>query len=185
MTRWQASPLKRWYSASLTPCIEALVPRVTDRRPQGVQEPGVPLRAEAGAAVIHALREARVVLQVLGDGDLAGEALADVLVQLLQEAPAVVQLGGARGVVAQELAHLGPAVVGARVAPGGAGALVIVEVDTAQPVALPAVEAPQVEGARSKVVVDDVEDHRDAALVALAHEGLEAARPAVGALDGE
>src|SRR5581483_869032 len=172
MTRWQASPLKRWYSASLTPCIEALVPRVTDRRPQGVQEPGVPLRAEAGAAVIHALREARVVLQVLGDGDLAGEALADVLVQLLQEAPAVVQLGGAgavdradvqgrvaaqpvhvvlvephQGVVAQELAHLGPAVVGARVAPGGAGALVIVEVDTAQPVAMPAVEAPQVEGA--------------------------------------
>ena len=73
-------------------------------------------------------------------------------------------------VVADELAHLAAAVVGPGVAPRRRRLVVVVEVDAALVVLAPAVESPEVEVARAEVVVDDVEDDADAALVRLADE---------------
>ena len=80
-------------------------------------------------------------------------------------------------VVADELADLAAAVVGPGVAPRRRRAPVVVEVDAALAVLGPAVELPEVEVARAEVVVDDVEDHGDAALVGGFDERLEAPRP--------
>ena len=142
-----------------------------------------------------------------------GKLLGDLAVDPLQQAPAlgervavvalvaahaadverhveaqpveVVLLQPQERVVADELAHLAAAVVGPGVAPGRLAAPVVVEVDAALVVLAPAVELPEVEVARAEVVVDDVEDHRDPALVRGLDERLEALGPAVGALDGE
>src|SRR4029077_11908652 len=126
-----------------------------------------------------------VVLQVLCDRDLPGLPPTDLVVQPLQQAPAVRKIVG-RGVgvpvaiadidhgiepqpvqpvlvepeqrvVTDVLAYLRAAVVGARVAPQRARTRVVVKVDAAVVVAAaPAVEAPEVEIARSEMVVDDV-----------------------------
>ena len=89
-------------------------------------------------------------------------------------------------VVADELAHLGAAVVGAGVAPRRLRAPVVVEVDAAAVVLAPAVEPPQVEVGRAEVVVDHVEDDREAAPRGPPRtKSLKPVRPAVGALDGE
>ena len=82
-----------------------------------------------------------------------------------------------QGVVADELADLAAAVVGAGVAPRRVVAPVVVEVDAAAVVLAPAVEPPQVEVARAEVVVDDVEDDREAVLVRGLDELLEALGP--------
>ena len=88
-------------------------------------------------------------------------------------------------VVADEPAHLLATVVGAGVAPGCLGAPVVVEVDATLVVLAPPVELPQVQVARTEVVVDHVEDHRDSPLVRLAHERLERLRTAVRRLHRE
>ena len=88
----------------------------------------------------------------------------------------VVLLQPHQGVVADELAHLGAAVVRAGCRPRASRAPVVVEVDAAAVVLAPAVEPPQVEVARAEVVVDDVEDDREPVAVGLADELLERLR---------
>ena len=152
----------------------------------------------------------RVGLEVLGDEDLVGVALADRRRDRAHEVPALGQVAGAeavdgahvegrveaqpvevellephQGVVVQVGAHLLAAVVGTGVAPRGRRALVVVEVDAALAVLAPAVELPQREVARAEVVDDDVEDDRDAVPVGLLDEALERVGAAVAALDGE
>ena len=63
--------------------------------------------------------------------------------------------------------------------------MVVVEVDAALVVLLPAIELPQVEIARTEVVVDHIQDDGDAALVRLPDELLEAVRPAIGTFHRE
>src|SRR5690606_24870303 len=71
-----------------------------------------------------------------------------------------------QGVVADELAYFGSAVVRSGVAPRRGGPVVVVEVDAAAIVSnLPAVEVPQVEIARTEVIVDHVHDDGEAVLV--------------------
>jgi len=173
-----------------------------------VDEAGVPLGVEvrpvgSGAAQVG------LAAEVLGDQDAPGELGPDGLVDLAHEGPAVRQVVTPavhaahvrghvvaeavdmvvpqphEGVLPDEGAHLGTAVVGPRLAPGGRRTAVVVEVDAALVVLGPAVEAPQVEIGGPEVVVDHVQEDRDAALVGLAHERLETVRPTVGALHRE
>jgi hypothetical protein len=90
-----------------------------------------------------------------------------------------------QGVVDDEPADVGAAVVRAGVAPRGRGPPVLVEVDPAQAVLAPPVELPQVEVRGPEVVVDEVEDDGDAMAVGLAHERLEGVGAAIHRLDGE
>ena len=133
----------------------------------------------------------------------------DIAIDLLQQAPAIRKLvpfiavdrpDEERAVIAQTVdmelfqphqrivmdvaAHLLPAIVRPGAAPGGLGAPVVIKIDAALVVLLPAVELPEVQVAGTKVVVDHVQDHGQAALVCLPYEGLEAIRSAVGALHG-
>jgi hypothetical protein len=87
--------------------------------------------------------------------------------------------------VAQEPHHLGPTAVRSRMTPVRLCPAVLVEVDPAHAVLGPAVELPEVEVARAEVVVDDVEDDREAGLMGGTDEILERVRTAEGLLDRE
>ena len=184
----------------------ALLILVGDHRlADGVDEVGVPLRAEPGAAGPNVLGEPLVVLQVLGDGDPAGIFLSDLAVDPLEQAPAIGQVlaagtgegmnvGGAveaeavdmiflephEDVVEDILSDLAASVIGTGVSPRRMRPVVVVEVDSAAIVLGPAVELPKIEVPRAKVVVNDVEDHRDAVSVGALDELLERQRAAVG-----
>ena len=90
-----------------------------------------------------------------------------------------------QGVVAEELADLAAAVIGAAVPPRRLAAPVVVEVDPAQSVLRPAVELPDVEVAGAEVVVNHVEDDGDAEAVGRLDELLEGPGTAVSAFDRE
>ena len=156
-----------------------------------MHEPGVPLRIEPGAAVGSRPHQRGVALQVLGDGDHPGLLRFRLVIDLLHQAPAFGQFAVAlapvhapdvrrrippqpvesvvqqpvQGVVTQVRAHLLAAVVGARVAPGRATTVVVVEVDPAFVVLIPAVKTPQVEVARAEMVVDHIQQYGDAPFV--------------------
>ena len=146
------------------------------RLADGVDEHGVPLRAEPGSAGADVLGEPLVVLQVLGDGDPAGEFLRDLAVDPLEQAPAFGQvlLAGAMTVrmnwvqskrrpstwyssshiktlSRMILTDLAASVIGPGVSPRRVRPVVVVEVDSAAIVLAPAVELPQIEvaGAQS------------------------------------
>lgn len=172
-----------------------------------MDEVGIPLHAEPGAASPNVLGDPRVVLQVLGDGDPAGKFLRDLAVDPLEQAPALGQvpvagavhrvdeLGSVEAqavdvvflephadVIEDILPDLAASVIGPGVPPWGVRPVVVVEVDAAAMVLGPAVELPQVEVTRAQVVVHDVEDHRDALLVGTLDEPLERHRTTIGAL---
>src|SRR5262249_53705934 len=144
------SPDVDLFPARRNPCAPSAVDRVEER--------GVPLRVEAGAALRGRPRDPGAALQVLGDHVLPRLARVDGVVDPLKELPAV-GAGGLdvrRGVPAQSVgailvepqaravgdvvADLRPAEVRARTPRRGAAA-VGVEVDAAGAVAF-AVEAP-------------------------------------------
>ena len=75
-----------------------LILRRDHRLADGVDKVGIPLRAEPGAAGPDVLGEPLVVLQVLGDGDPAGEFLSDLAVDGLEQAPAIGQVRAAGAV---------------------------------------------------------------------------------------
>ena len=170
----------------------------------------IPLRMEARTAPVRVGGDGRIAVQILGDHDPARKTLAHVLVHVLHQAPAfrnrlaavpvhavdvedhvpaqavdVVVLKPHHRVVVDELTNLATAVVRASVPPGRLRAVVVVEVDAALVVLLPAIELPQVEIARTEVVVDHIQDDGDAALVRLPDELLEAVRPAIGTFHRE
>ena len=62
------------------------------RLADGVDEVGIPLRAEPGSACPNVLGEPLVVLQVFGDRDPAGKLLRDLAVDPLEQAPALGQV---------------------------------------------------------------------------------------------
>ena len=62
------------------------------RLADGVDEIGIPLRAEPGSAGSNVLGEPLVVLQILGDRDPAGKFLRDLAVDPLEQAPAFGQV---------------------------------------------------------------------------------------------
>src|SRR5690606_22204239 len=133
-------------------------------------ELGIPLSTEPGAALLGTRGDRVLAAQVLGDGDAAGEALGHLLVDPAHQAPAVLErialvrlvalhranverhvetqpvdavlVEPVERVVADELAHLRPAVIRPRVAPGRVRAPVVVEIDAALLLLAPAVEAP-------------------------------------------
>ena len=80
---------------------------------------------------------------------------------------------------------LAASVIGPGVPPGRFGPLVVVEVDAAAIVLGPAVELLQIEVARAQVVVNNVENHRNALLVGALDELLERHRATVGDLHRE
>ena len=180
-----------------------------------VDEPGVPLGAEAGAALVgrastsagSSCRSSAIVIfhgwrarissliqamndQPSGSADagfagLAVDASGCRRVAVEAQAVAAELLEPGQRAVAQERADLAAAVVRPGRAPGRVGALVVVEVDPAAVALGPAVEPPQVEVRRAEVVVDDVDDHGDPVRVGVADEPLERVRPAVAGLDRE
>ena len=178
------------------------------RLADGVDEVGIPLRAEPGAAGPDVFSEPFVVLQVLGDGDPAGVFLSDQGIDRLKQAPAIGEVlaaGAMRGanvdrsieteavhvvfvephagVIEDILAHLAAPVIGPGVAPGCARPFVVVKANAAATILGPAVALPKVEVTRPKVVVNDVEDHRDALGVSVLDEPLEPQGAAIIALD--
>ena len=187
-----------------------LVLRSDHRLADGVDELGVPLRAEPGAAGANVLGEPIVVLQVLGDGDPAGEFLRDLAIDPLEQAPALGQVpvaGAVDGanelgavetdavdmvflephedVIEEILTDLASSVIGPGFTPRRDGPVVVVEVDPAAIVLGPAVELPKIEVAGAQVVVDHVQDHRDALLVGALDELFERQRASVGGLHRE
>jgi len=178
------------------------------RLADGMNEVGIPLRTEPGAAGPNVLSEPRVVLQVFGDRDPATEVLRDLAVEPREQAPAFGQVlvaGSVDGayvdgaveaeavdvvffephenVVAEVLPDLTVSVSRPGVPPRRMRPVVVVEVDAAALVLGPAVELPQIEVARAQVVVHDVEDHRDALLVGALDESLERHRASLGDLN--
>ena len=81
------------------------------------------------------------------------------------------------------LTDLAASVIGPGVPPRCVRPVVVVEVDPAEIVLGPAVELPKIEVARAQVVVNDVEDHRDAMLVGALDEPLERQRASVVGLN--
>ena len=181
-----------------------------DRLADGVDEVGVPLRAEPGAPGPHVLGEPFVVLQVLGDRDPAGESPRDLAVDPLEQAPALGQVLIARpvdganefgaveaeavdvvflephqDVIEDELPDLVASVIGPGFSPRRLGPVVVVEVDSAAIVLGPAVELPEIEVAGAQVVVNDVQDHRDALLMGALDEPFERQRASVDGLHRE
>ena len=108
---------------------------------------------------------------------------ADVGGAVEAQAVDVVFLEPHQDVVEDELADLAASVIGPGVAPRRVRPVVVVEVDAAAIVLAPAVELPEIEVARAEVVVNDVEDHRDALLVGALDELLERQRASVGGLN--
>ncbi len=180
--------------------------RLADR----MDELGVPLRAKSGAAGANVLGEPLVVLKILGDRDPAFEFPRDLAIDVLEQAPAlrqvlrvgtvdganelgaveteavdVVFLEPHQGVIDEVLADLPSSVIRPCFSPRRVGPVVVVEVDSAAIVLAPAVELPEIEVAGAQVVVDHVEDHRDAFLMGTLDELLERQRAAVGGLHRE
>ncbi len=102
--------------------------------------------------------------------------------------PVILQPG--ERVIADELADLGATVIRARTPAVRLRTAIAeppcaVEVDPALPAGARAVEHPQNRVGRAEVVIDDIEDHRDARLVRRAHQVLQAVRAAVGERNAE
>ena len=211
MIRWKASSLYFVAIASATALHRALLVDRRDHRPADlVGELPIPLGVEAGAAGLEAAGHPRVVAQVLGDQEPAGEPPADLGVDLLEQGESLGdrlvarEVGRAdehgavdpqavdpvfvqpqQRVVDEEPADLPAGVVGAAVTPGRLGPPVVEEVDAPQVVLGPAVEPPQVHVLGAEVVVYDVEDHGNPPAVAFLDERLQGPGAAVGRLDGE
>ena len=109
----------------------------------------------------------------------------DIQRHVESQAVDVIFLQPHQGVVADELADFFAAVVGASQSPRGLRMPVVVEVDAAHAVFAPAVKLPQIEIAGAEVVVDDVQNHRQAGSMRRFDEPLEAARTAVVGFHGE
>ena len=88
-----------------------------------------------------------------------------------------------KDVVEDILSDLVASVIGTGVSPRRMRPVIVVEVDSTAIVLGPAVELPQIEVARAKVVVNDVEDHCDAVFVGALDELLERQRASVGELN--
>ena len=161
----------------------------------------VPLGRETRSALVDRLRDPVVVLQVLGDRDSSRIPLPHFAIDPLDEAPAVGQVAARiavsphvvhkqrhvepqavdvillqphQGVVADELAHFLAAVVGASRAPRGSRHASRCRSRCRPAVLAPAVKLPQIEIAGAEVVVDDVQDHRQAGSMRRFDEPLEA-----------
>ena len=88
-------------------------------------------------------------------------------------------------VVAQKLPDLAAPIIRPRVAPRCLTPPVIVEIDPAMAVLVPAVELPEVEVVGSEMVVDDVIDDCDPAAMRRIHERLKSGGPAIIGFDRE
>ena len=83
-------------------------------------------------------------------------------------------------VIEEVLTDLAASVIGPGFSPRRVGPVVVVEVDSAAIVLGPAVELPKIEVAGAQVVVNNVQDHRDALLVGALDELFERQRASVG-----
>ena len=184
-----------------------------DGRPYRMDKSCIPLRAKARAADSRVLHQPLVVFQVFGNGQMIGRQFANLLVDPLHQAPAVAEVVGrlvviavdianvGRGVpaqavnvifvqphervVAQELPHFRTAVVRPCMTPGRLGAVVVIEIDAPAVLLPPAVESPQIQVARSQMVIDHIENDGDPVLVGCFDEFLESKMAAIIGLDRE
>ena len=138
---------------------------------------------EVGAGVGEELVDVAEESGAVGVG--AGVGMEDVVDGVPAVAVDVVFVGEEEDLVADELADFGAGVVGAGGAPGGVGAVVVVEVDAAEVALVPAVEGPEVEVGGAVVVVDNVNEDGDAEAVGGADEAFEGVGSAVVGFDGE
>src|SRR5207247_11068606 len=142
--------------------------------PDRMHKTGVPLRTEARSTDISPLGNPHVILQIFGDRDLPRLRGVNFIVDPLQEAPAIRQVAAIdaanvahrietqtiqtvfvqpkEGVVAKVVPHFRPTVIRTGVAPIGVRAVVIIEINAAAVILIaPAVEAPEIEIARTEV----------------------------------
>jgi hypothetical protein len=153
------------------------------------------------------LGEPWIAAQVFGDGDRAGKICPDVAVDPLHQAPAIRELIGfiavntadikrtvvtqtvdvillqphAR-VVADKLPHFSAPVVWTSTAPGSFRPVVVIEINAALVVFLPSVKLPEVQVARSEVVIHNIHHDPNATLVRFTNEHLETIRTPINAL---
>ncbi len=184
-----------------------------DSAAQIVHEACAPLGAKTRPAPSQGLGDPLIVLHVLGDRDLPRLPRLRFPVDPSEQPPAVGQIGAgiriaapdiadpSRGVeakpvaamllqpeqriVAQELPDFATSVIRARVAPRRCAAPVVVKIDAPAAVLAPTVESPEIEIIRAEVVVDNVVNDRDPALVGGVDQRLKSIRAAVVLLDGE
>lgn len=87
---------------------------------------------------------------------------ADKLGAVKAEPVNMVFLKPHQDIIEQVLTHLAASVIGPGLSPGCVGSVIVVEVDATAIVFAPAVELPKIEVAGAQVVVNNVQDHRDA-----------------------
>ena len=133
----------------------------------------------AADLVVDPLQQAPAIREIVGRVVVVPVAIANIDDGIETQAVQPVLVEPEQRVVADVLAHFRAAVIGAGIAPGRVGAAVVVKVDAAVVVdAAPAVEAPEIEIARSEVVVDHIEHHGDALGVRRFDEPVQALRTA-------
>ena len=193
--------------ARVTVCVLVLL----EHRTHLLHEVRIPLGVEPGPLRCRWPGNPVVVLHILRNGDLPGLAPVDGVIDLLQQLPAIGNILG-RIPVPEDVADIGRRVQAQAVKPvvPQPGDGIVYQVLASQPGRSPAVtptgsagaghpgsgrrrsrslpagpaaiELPQNRIRRAEVVVDHVEDHRDAQPVGCAHERLEAIRATVGTL---
>ena len=213
-TRWKASPLKRWaMHAGERVHVAGGIVGAVQQAAQRVHEAGAPLRAETGAAL--AVGRVSHALSCMSSAIVSfqGWRAADLVVDPLQQAPAVgdrpgrsraarrcgcsrwrPSAGRRKAVLAASAGRCRggscrtspPAVIRAACRPRACRAApVVVEIDAAAAVLRPAVEVPEVEVVGAEMVVDDVVDDRDAAGMRRIDQAPKAVGAAIVLLDGE
>ena len=178
-----------------------------NHRPHGVNELRLPLCIKACTTHTRLLRYPFISLHILGNADLPGLALFDLGVDCLHERPSIRQVVAGIIVVAADIAdpasyipaqsvgesllqpaprvienivpYFGTTVVEPGVAPRGRAPPIVVKVDPAFAVLAPSVELPHIARGIAQVVVNNIDDHRNASPVRLVHECTEPVRPAI------
>src|SRR5215204_710386 len=193
--------------------VSFVVTRSDDRVAKAVHEACTPLRTETGTSCIKPLRDPLVLLHVFSDGDLPRLTTEDFRVDPPEQAPAFRDIGPrivvatkdvpnpscsiksqaiavallepAQRVVPNELPHFTPAVIGSRSAPRRLVSPIVVEIDSTLAEFIPAIELPEVQIVRAKVIVDDVEKNGDSAPMRRVDKLPQAVRAGVALFNGE
>ena len=185
---------------------------VADQRgAYGVDKFTIPLRPKTSPTFTGTLGNPGVLLEILGDGERTGITFLELFVDPLHQRPALGQIMGGivaiavaiadvngriptqaiemilinphQRVITQILAHFGSAIVRPCVAPGGSGALIVIEIDATQIILVPAIKAPEIKIAWPQMVVDHIHDDTDAVGVGTFDKILECIRTAIVAFD--
>ena len=196
-------PLHRAHIASL------IISR-HDGRAYRMNEARIPLGGEPSATRARIASQPFVLLHVLRDAELPGLASANLVINVLHQAPAIGDIIGrivitsedipypagsipakpihetllhpAQRIVPKVLPHFVSAVIRPVHPPGSLFAVVVIKIDAALVVLAPAIELPQIAIVWTDMVINHVEKNRDTALVRFPHQIAKSVGASVGML---